>query len=365
MTLFRKSYFYIVFVLIMLFLLNMRVEAFYDTTSNYPIWLQHIADDFEVEVDILVPLYNAGMDYNQIKEKMFEAASVEDVLPESSDYITLAAEKGIDRWDAVRAYELGIKYKKDPTWLADLYKEYKDWDDISSSLNRYVQIKEAVASVSSGGFNGASALQAVGYVYSDLSSSLIAQISNVVSNVEDLEDILFFYDLNKDEDGGFLSSVFTSFNRDYADMVLGMGEVTGLRTKWPPVSFSTEDLTVSSQANQRSLSSSAFNFDEPAPQQFVLRSLDAEPEPEVNAYSTTTSSSSQEGIVDMGIVYGADRNSPFKSYFSGSSESIDALTGELTVVQTDFTLPGKYGMDFEFTRVYRSSCHMSGDRPQE
>ncbi len=355
MTLFRKSYFYIVFVLIMLFLLNMRVEAFYDTTPNYPIWLQHIADDFEVEVDVLVPLYNAGMTHGQIKEKMFETASVEDVLPETLDYIALAAEKGIDRWDAVRAYELGIKYKKDPTWLADLYKEYKDWDDISSSLNRYVQIKEAVASVSSGGFNGASALQAVGYVYSDLSSSLIAQISNVVSNVEDLEDILFFYDLNKDEDGGFLSSVFTSFNRDYADMVLGMGEVTGLRTKWPPVSFSTEDLTVSSQANQRSLSSSAFSFDEPAPQQFVLRSLDAEPEPEVNAYSTTTSSSSQEGIVDMGIVYGADRNSPFKSYFSGSSESIDALTGELTMVQTDFTLPGKYGMDFEFTRVYRSS----------
>ena len=355
MTLFRKSYFYIVFALIMLFLLNMRVEAFYDTTPNYPIWLQHIADDFEVEVDILVPLYNAGMSYGQIKEKMFEAARVEDVLPETSDYIALAAEKGIDRRDAVRAYELGIKYKKDPAWLADLYKEHKDWDDISSSLNRYVQIKEAVASVSSGGFNGASALQAVGYVYSDLSSSLISQIFNVVSNVEDLEDILFFYDLNKGEDTGFLSSIFVSFDRDYADMVLEMEEVTGLRTKWPPVSFSAEDLTVPNQATQRSLSSSSFSFDEPEPQQFVLRSLDAEPESEVNAYSTTTTSSSQEGIVDMGIVYGADRNSPFKSYFSGSSESIDALTGELTVVQTDFTLPGKYGMDFEFTRVYRSS----------
>ena len=200
MTLFRKSYFYIVFALIMLFLLNMRVEAFYDTTPNYPIWLQHIADDFEVEVDVLIPLYNAGMTHGQIKEKMFEAARVEDVLPETSDYIALAAEKGIDRWDAVRAYELGIKYKKDPAWLADLYKEHKDWDDISSSLNRYVQIKEAVASVSSGGFNGASALQAVGYVYSDLSSSLISQIFNVVSNVEDLEDILFFYDLNKGDE---------------------------------------------------------------------------------------------------------------------------------------------------------------------
>ena len=326
-----------------------------DTTPNYPIWLQHIADDFEVEVDVLVPLYNAGMTHGQIKEKMFEAASVGDVLPETSDYIALAAEKGIDRWDAVRAYELGIKYKKDPAWLADLYKEHKDWDDISSSLNRYVQIKEAVASVSSGGFNGASALQAVGYVYSDLSSSLISQIFNVVSNVEDLEDILFFYDLNKGENTGFLSSIFSSFDRDYADMVLEMEEVTGLKTKWPPVSFSTEDLTVPNQATQRSLSSSAFSFDEPAPQQFVLRSLDAEAEPEVNSYSTTTTSSSQEGIVDMGIVYGADRNSPFKSYFSGSSESIDALTGELTMAQTDFTLPGKYGMDFEFTRVYRSS----------
>ncbi len=324
-----------------------------DTTPNYPIWLQHIAEDFEVEVDILVPLYNAGMNYGQIKEKMFEAASVGDVLPETSDYIALAAEKGIDRWDAVRAYELGVKYKKDPAWLADLYKEYKDWDDISSSLNRYVQIKEAVASVSSGGFNGTSALQAVGYVYNDLSSSLIAQIFNVVSNVEDLEDILFFYDLNKEEDTGFLSSIFGSFNSDYADMVLGMGEVTGLRTRWPAVSVSTEELTVPSQANQRSLGSSSFSFDEPGPQQFVLRSLDAEAEPEVETYSTT--SSSQEGIVDMGIVYGADRNSPFKSYFSGSSESIDALTGELTMVQTDFTLPGKYGMDFEFTRVYRSS----------
>ncbi len=63
MTLFRKSYFYIVFALIMLFLLNMRVEAFNDTTLNYPIWLQHIADDFEVEVDLLVPLYSSGMDY--------------------------------------------------------------------------------------------------------------------------------------------------------------------------------------------------------------------------------------------------------------------------------------------------------------
>ncbi len=67
------------------------------------------------------------------------------------DSIALAAEKGNRQVGCSQAYELGIKYKKDPTWLADLYKEYKDWDDISSSLNRYVQIKEHASFFSQGG----------------------------------------------------------------------------------------------------------------------------------------------------------------------------------------------------------------------
>ena len=347
MTLFRKSYFYIVFALIMLFLLNMRVEAFNDTTLNYPIWLQHIADDFEVEVDLLVPLYSSGMDYRQIKEKMFEAASVEDVLPQTSDFIALAAEKDIENMDAVRAYELGVKYKKDPSWLADLYKRYRDWDEISEALDRYTQTGNALTSVPLGyGYNAM--LQTIGSVY-NVASSFLTQLYNVFSDAEDIRKMMFFYDLNK-EDYDFISGLFSGLTASTAEAFLGMEEIAGLRTSWPPVTISLEELATQTEQT-RSLNLSFAS--EPAPQQFTLRSLSDQPDDEPQTYDTT--SSSQDNMFDMGLIYGADKNSPFKSYFTGSSESVDSLSGELTMAQTDFTLPGKYGMDFNFTRIYRST----------
>jgi hypothetical protein len=59
-------------------------------------------------------------------------------------------------------------------------------------------------------------------------------------------------------------------------------------------------------------------------------------------------------IIDPSVLYGTSRVSPFKAYFDGFAETVDPSSRALIIRQTDFTLPGRGGLDFSLTRVYNS-----------
>lgn len=65
-------------------------------------------------------------------------------------------------------------------------------------------------------------------------------------------------------------------------------------------------------------------------------------------------SGSTTSIVDPSVLYGTNRVSPFKAYFGGFAETVDPSSGALVIRQTDFTLPGRGGLDFTLARVYNS-----------
>ena len=69
---------------------------------------------------------------------------------------------------------------------------------------------------------------------------------------------------------------------------------------------------------------------------------------------SATGSGSTMSIIDPSVLYGTSRVSPFKAYFDGFAETVDPSSGALIIRQTDFTLPGRGGLDFSLTRAYNS-----------
>ena len=70
---------------------------------------------------------------------------------------------------------------------------------------------------------------------------------------------------------------------------------------------------------------------------------------------TSVVTASIPSIVNPSAVYNTAQVAPANEYFEGYQEQIDPATGALVVTQTDFSLPGRNGLDFELKRIYRSN----------
>ncbi len=64
--------------------------------------------------------------------------------------------------------------------------------------------------------------------------------------------------------------------------------------------------------------------------------------------------STNVGIEDPGHGYNVELSSPFAALMKNRNEVVNPSTGSLMVTETDLYLPGKNGLDFSLTRVYRS-----------
>lgn len=63
--------------------------------------------------------------------------------------------------------------------------------------------------------------------------------------------------------------------------------------------------------------------------------------------------------------WGAPGVSPYESYFSSLSEYVNPGNGELTVVQTDITIPGRGGLDLTISRVFSApNLYASGNKSE-
>lgn len=71
-------------------------------------------------------------------------------------------------------------------------------------------------------------------------------------------------------------------------------------------------------------------------------------------YADSTSDNYNNYVYPMST-YKKPEIQPFSLINSGQSENITTATGELEITQTDLSLKGKNGLDFNLTRIYRSS----------
>lgn len=74
--------------------------------------------------------------------------------------------------------------------------------------------------------------------------------------------------------------------------------------------------------------------------------------PMMRSLSTTSSTSTE--IKDPGYGYNVGLSSPFATLMKNNTEAVNPATGTLMLMETDLVLPGKNGLDFSLTRLYRS-----------
>ena len=139
-----------------------QLEAYNYFMSLPPGWLNILADEFGLEKEDLIPLYNAGMEFMEMRNYLLELYPYEEIHLTSVEYIELANQTGISNFDAVKAYELAYKWHKDPVWITDLFKRagswtavenaFQNWHESGKTLNEVKQLSNGRLSKSESSF---------------------------------------------------------------------------------------------------------------------------------------------------------------------------------------------------------------------
>ena len=114
-----------------------QLEAYNYFMSLPPGWLNILADEFGLEKEDLIPLYNAGMEFMEMRNYLLELYPYEEIHLTSVEYIELANQTQISNFDAVKAYELAYKWHKDPVWITDLFKRAGSWTAVENAFQNW------------------------------------------------------------------------------------------------------------------------------------------------------------------------------------------------------------------------------------
>ena len=202
---------------------------------------------------------------------------------------------GLNEINAQQAYRLAIKYDKDPLYLGQLYSEIGDWNKIENAL------------LVAWGYN-----QSVLNVNMVSNSQKVTVLSHLLKDKTKEEAVIFFsqlYDVND------LPQSIDKLEGDWEEIIPGY---TNYSKNWVKSAFQ-----------------------------------EAETKDNISYIQEDSGNSLP---VDPGFLYNAKEVSPYKFYFEQFTEQIDPLSGNLLIKQTDFTLPGKRGLDLELTRIYNSQA---------
>lgn len=312
-------------------------------------WIQSLSESYGLSADDVRALHKKGMEWKELREYLESVYPHEPITPGTEEFVALAEQTGITPLEAIKAYEFAVKYRRDPVWLASLYLECGDWNKIASAFKRYDM---AVSARNKARFKGAlkdksrRVVNALKNVYGERAYE-IDQLM-VVSDEDRVADILFFADVYSG--GAFEAHVRTVEHPTQLDLdsMDALPDMSGLHKPWPERRFPAGKL----DALNPDLSRDAQPLGEFG---FILMPGLVPPEEEPAAQMRATSfTPPAPSLVPPSGIYDTGNVSPFKSYFEGHAESIDPSSGSVTIRQTDFTLPGKHGLDFTLTRTYNN-----------
>lgn len=359
----------LIFFIFVLGGLNVYANDFNDQKIAYakskinPIWTKIVAEQFGIDREIVNSLKDSGMNMKEAQEFLTEQYTIPQINITVNDYVSLANKAGIKSLESIAVHERAIKYKKDPVWLSELYKEIENWERIDNAFSRYYKIKSKLAEIimlNSGVINAYDIAYVFSSIYNVDPTLVKVFLENNYNhqkkyNFELLNDIMFFYDiysakeLNIDIKGIENLGTLEINNKEisskgfiYQDSFIET-EIKKLNEKWPKRLKKTHESEEDTKINNDNI------FSVP---EFVLNSLTEEYTNEEYSTRNVTPSTS---TLDTSILNNSSYSSPFNTQYGNGSELIDPATGTLIIQETDFVLPGKYGMDFSFTRVFNSS----------
>ena len=295
----------------------------------YPPWIDTLALNYGISKSQLTPLYDSGMGNKEILDLLESVYPMPTIQISDEDLWELAFTYEISFNNAVKAYQMALKYRKDPKFLVDLFMNTKSWGKIESAFDRYKdaekQISLASKNVSAKSNLDLNVSNQLSNIYR-VNISIIQELQRIGISNDDLKAMLFLLDLYSED--GRIEIDFSDIQK-LDDTLQLPEEIKYINGVWPERKFPANLLPLSFQLDSKTMS---------------FQSL-----------------VSKVAGLGSGLSYTMDNldfklanSSPFDQYFEGTSETIDSRIGHLNIKQTDFTLPGRYGTDFTFTRIYDS-----------
>ncbi len=181
------------------FLTEEQLEAYYYLKALPPGWINKLSEEFGIDKSYLMPLYNSGMSYMEVRNYLLELYPYEKIKISNQNLIELADETGISNIDAIKCYELAYKWRKDPVWLADLFKRTGSWDAIESAFRKWKEADNTlyeVSKISNGVISNSEASFQISRIYNANSQS-VQSLINYGAKQDDINNILFFLDIEE------------------------------------------------------------------------------------------------------------------------------------------------------------------------
>jgi len=341
---------------------------------------QLLAEQYGLTPEDFTPLRQAGMKWNEIRDYLEQLyPRSKEIRLSTKDYVDLAQRTGITPVEAIKVYEYALRYRLDPVWLASLKKEVGSWEKINAALQRFWQAQSKLAEEASRTLQPPRAVapRVFATVYQVPLSAVEQQVKSEIEPKVFL-DLLFLADVY----GDIQQSLREPLPERWQEKEK-LPQVQALHQGWTRRKFPSHLLPLKPPPGWQPSSAQAATTGPvgPAPTpgmpSFHLGGVpttapngapsssawspdDRGPDSTVNVSSTEaqgvvtpmSSPPPAPSVYDPGVLYGAGRVSPFKTYFEGYSEKIDPTSGALIIRQTDFVLPGRNGLDLAFTRVY-------------
>ena len=296
--------------------------------------IQTLANEYDVPIGEVQNLYDNGMNLGEVQRYLREKYPEPKFEFDVYDVEKLATKLDISMLTALEIYNRAFNFQKQPEFIAELFEMTGNWQRIDAAFKRYFEANSKILKIkisNEGKITASEVSSILASVYNVNSYFLYQVLAKSYQNVPTYEitilrNLLFFSDINAEEELKF--------------------DLTGIEElKFDPSMLFSDD------ADQDSIEFMAYTsaINETWTKKDFTKAKNASLTPK-----SVLPGESPAILINQKVEYG----SPFKVVYGNETEHIDPTSGILTLSATDFTLPGKYGMDFTFTRVFNDSNNL-------
>jgi len=290
--------------------------------------MQSLSELYGLSEEDVRALHKKGAEWKELRAYLESIYPREPITPGTEEFVALAAETGITPLKAIKAYEFAVKYRRDPAWLASLYRECGDWDKIADALKKY---DAALSARNKARYKGAlrDKTQRITDALKSTYGGRACEIDQLMAVCDEdrVADILFFADIYSDATAGaYVRSVECPGQLDL-DSVNTLPDMGGLHQSWPERRFPADKLAAVSSVSSSGEMQPSNQFGFRLASELAPRSEEG---PAAQA-RTTPFTPPEPSLVPPSGIYDTGNVSPFRAYFEGHSESVDPSSGSVTI----------------------------------
>ncbi len=200
-----------------------------------------LSEEYGISIDALSGLREKMTDWSSMKVYLNDRYPKRIPDISTKDCVRLHEQTGISPIEAITAYTLAIKYRRDPAWIASLYVKNRNWSNIKDAFEKKEQLQSLLISTKSEEHHTqADLINDITLIYGIPSQSLQEAVAQGMP-VELLADLVFVIDAESDKDILQYPFEVTPLPENWRDMVsLMAGPVN---TVWPERKFPMHTLS--------------------------------------------------------------------------------------------------------------------------